>query len=72
VLQFNGTNQPQVLQTVVTNLVLNQDYTFYLTGLNPLEGQPSLPVVFRAAGKPTKVGPIIETPNSRIGQRIGL
>jgi hypothetical protein len=61
-----------VLQTVVTNLVLNQDYTFYLTGLNPIEGEPSIPVVFRAAGKPSKVGAIIEIPNSRIGTRLGL
>jgi hypothetical protein len=45
---------------------LDQEYSFYVTGLNPLEGEP------RAAGRPDAVGQISEKPDSRTGKRLGL
>jgi hypothetical protein len=41
VLEFDGTDQPEVLIYSVTGLILDKDYSFYVTGLNPLEGEVS-------------------------------
>jgi hypothetical protein len=71
-LEFDGNDLPEILTTVVTNLVLDKDYTFYITGLNPLEGEPSESVSYRAGGLPTACGAITEVVDSRTGSRLGL
>lgn len=71
-LEFDGTDLPEILTTVVTDLALDKDYTFYITGLNPMEGEPSNSVSYRAAGRPTAVGAITEIAESRTGSRLGL
>lgn len=49
---YDGTDKPEVLSTIVGNLVLDQDYDMYLTALNIYEGPRSVPVRVRAAGLP--------------------
>jgi hypothetical protein len=71
-LEFDGTDMPEILTTVVTDLVLDKDYTFYITGLNPLESEPSEVVSYRASGLPTACGAITEITDSRSGSRLGL
>ena len=36
-LAYDGTNQPQTTSASITLLVLNEDYTFTVSGLNPYE-----------------------------------
>lgn len=69
---FDGTDKPAVLETTVTGLVLDQDYTFYVTALNPLEGAASDPAQFRLAGFPSAPDAISEVPMSRTGTSIAL
>ena len=59
---------------MVTGLVLDSDYTFYVTGLNPYESEPSESVIYRLGGRPTAVGAITEIAGSRTddGKRLGL
>jgi len=71
-LVYDGTDKPEILSTVVENLVLNQDYDMYLTALNIYEGPKSLPVRVRAAGLPQAPGPILLISDSRTGTSIGL
>lgn len=40
-MEFDGTDMPEVLSYTVTGLNLDEDYSFYITGLNPLEGEAS-------------------------------
>lgn len=56
----------------MADLDLNKDYTFYVTGLNPLEGPPSETVTYRVGGRPSKCGAISEIVESRTGSRLGL
>lgn len=69
---YDGTDQPAVLQTTITGLVLDEDYTFYVTGLNPSEGSASDTITLRAAGLPYAPGAITEVASSRTGSSIGL
>ena len=71
-LEFDGTDLPEILTSVVTDLVLDKDYTFYITGLNPLESEPSDSITYRTGGRPTAVGAITEIADSRTGSRLGL
>jgi hypothetical protein len=41
---FDGTDLPEILSTRVENLVKDEDYSFYIIGLNPLESEPSTQV----------------------------
>jgi len=72
VLEFDGTDQPELLSYEVTGLRLDEDYSFYVTGLNPLEGEASDQVTYRTAGRPSAVGAITEIADTRTGQRLGL
>lgn len=56
----------------MTNLTLDTDYDFELTGLNPLEGPPSESVTYRTGGFSLAPGAITETPQSLTGSSIGL
>jgi hypothetical protein len=67
VLQFDGSDRPEILTATVSSLLLNQEYAFYVTGLNPLEGEESDHVSYWAAGRPTAVGEITEILPSRTG-----
>jgi hypothetical protein len=60
-LVYDGTDKPEILSTIVDNLVLDQDYDMYLTALNIYEGPRSAPVRVRAAGLPQAPGPILLT-----------
>jgi hypothetical protein len=53
-------------------LLLNEDYQFTVTGLNPIEGLASLPLQIRAAGLPNAPGAITEVALSRSGTSISL
>ena len=52
--------------------MLDEDYEFTLSGLNPDEGPESLPLTLRAAGFPDAPGAITEVASSRTGSSIGL
>jgi hypothetical protein len=71
-LEHDGTDHPEILTKTVENLVLDEDYNFFVTGLNPYEGEESDQSVYRAAGRPQAVTLISEIDGSRTGQRIGL
>lgn len=73
-LEFDGTDLPEILEYTVTGLVLDSDYTFYVTGLNPYESEASESVIYRLGGRPTAVGAITEIAGSRTddGKRLGL
>ena len=71
-LAYDGTNQPAVLTALVAGLTFGQQYTFWLTGLNPQEGPASSSVTLTAAGFPDAPGAITEVSNSRTGTSIGL
>jgi len=53
-------------------LNLDQDYSFYITALNPFEGEPSDIVTYRLAGRPDQVSSITDIPAVRTGQILGL
>ena len=72
VLAYDGTGAPEVLQTTLTGLNLDDDYSFYVTALNPAEGSASESSGFRLGGRPGAPGQITEVPDSRTGTRIGL
>lgn len=72
VVEFDGSDHPEILSFSVGDLKLNKQYRFYVTGLNPLEGPASEIVSYRAAGRPSAVGAITEIAESRTGQRLGL
>jgi hypothetical protein len=40
-IAYNGATDATLTDYVVSNLVLNDDYTFWVTALNPLESIPS-------------------------------
>jgi hypothetical protein len=61
-----------VTKFIVTNLVLDQDYSFLVTALNPYEGPLSDPLTVRAAGFPAAPTPLTEISGSRTGTSIGL
>ena len=67
VLEFDGTDAPEILETTVSGLILDQDYSFYVTGLNPYESDPSQSVSYRIGGRPTAVGAITEIAGTRTG-----
>lgn len=71
-LAYDGTNIPQITSVVIPNLVLDEDYEFYVTGLNPDEGPASPIFTVRAAALPLVPGTIIETPSTRTGTSIGV
>lgn len=71
-LEFDGTSLPEVLSKTVEGLILDEDYSFFVTGLNPYEGEASISSTYRAAGRPSAVQAISEIDGSRTGQRIGL
>jgi len=71
-LAYDGTNMPEVRQTTITNLVLNQQYEIQLTAINLVESAMSSPLLIIAAGLPDSPGAISEAPNSRTGSSIGL
>ena len=71
-LAYDGTNKPETLATVLTGLVLDQDYEVYLSALNPYESEKSDPLKFRAAARPDAPGTITEIAVSRTGSSIGL
>lgn len=71
-LVYDGTDKPEVLTTIVQNMILDQDYDLYLTALNIYEGPRSGPLRVRAAGLPFAPGPILEIADSRTGSSIGL
>lgn len=72
VLEFDGSGQPAVLMYTVTGLKLNEDYSYFITALNPLEGPPSDWVTYTAAGYPSETGAITEIIGTRTGRRLGL
>jgi len=58
---FDGSGNPAVLSATVTGLVLDRDYEFWVTALNPLESNPSPSTTLRAAGLPDAPGAISVT-----------
>jgi len=55
-LVYDGTDLPDVIQTQISDLDLDADYSFYLTGLNPFEGAQSDRSTYRAGGRPDAPG----------------
>ena len=53
-------------------LALDQDYQFYVTGLNPYEGPASDLSAYRLAAKPSAVSELTEMPEYRTSARLGL
>lgn len=51
---------------------MDADYDFYVTGLNPFEGEQSNSSSFRLGGRPDAPGTITEIAASRTGSRVGL
>lgn len=51
-LVFDGINHPEILETTVSNLILDEDYEFTVSALNQVESEESEPLVIRAAGLP--------------------
>jgi titin len=71
-LAYDGTGAPEVYSHTVTGLTLDQDYSFYVTALNPDEGPASDILTHRAAALPLAPASITEVANSRTGQSISL
>lgn len=71
-LVYDGTDFPEIVTATISGLTLDVDYTFFVTGLNPFEGDKSDFSTYRLGGRPNAPGQIIETPASRTGNRIGL
>ena len=71
-LAYDGTSLPSITQATITGLILDEDYQFWVTGLNPSEGLESEAITVRAAGKPLAPGDITEVASSRTGTSIGL
>jgi hypothetical protein len=67
ILVHDGTNQSEILIKEVQGLTLDEDYAFYVTGLNPYESEQSEQVIYRAAGRPDPVLEITSIPDSRTG-----
>lgn len=59
-LAYDGSDRPEVIETTLTNLHLDEDYEFTVTALNPLESEESSPIMSRAAGLPEAPGIITE------------
>lgn len=55
-LVYDGTDSPEIVQTQISGLTLDADYSFYVTGLNPFEGPESDSATFRLAGRPDEPG----------------
>ena len=55
-LAFDGTDQPEILQTTLSGLDLDTDYSFYVAALNPFEGAESEHSTFRLGGLPGPPG----------------
>lgn len=53
-------------------MALDQDYSFFVTGLNPYEGTASEHSTYRLAGRPSAVSALIEMSEYRTGNRLGL
>ena len=66
-LAYDGTSYPDVLTLTVENLELDKDYGFFVTAINPIESEPSEPLVVRAAGFPDAPSLISEIAGSRTG-----
>lgn len=71
-LAYDGTDAPEITTITITNLVLDNDYEFYVTGLNPEEGSQSDSITLRAAALPNEPTAITETASTRTGSSIGL
>lgn len=51
---------------------MDNDYSFVVTTLNPLEGPPSSPLTVRSGAIPDPPTSITEIPGTRTGTSIGL
>ena len=71
-LLYDGTDFPEVVQVTVLALSIDTDYSFYVTGLNPFEGEASEATTYRLGGRPDAPSSITEVSDSRTGNRIGL
>ena len=67
---FDGTGSATTLTYIVTGLVLDRDYKFWVTALNTLESDPSEAITVRAAALPSAPGAITEV--SRTSQSLEL
>jgi hypothetical protein len=51
-IAYDGSTTATVLSTIISGLVLDADYQFYVTALNPIESEPSDVLTIRAGGLP--------------------
>lgn len=71
-LVYDGTNQPDILSATISGLVLDSDYGFFVTALNPSESEESEVLDVRAAGKPGAPGIISMVAGSMTGTSMKL
>ena len=71
-LAFDGADLPDVTQHTVEGLVVDTDYSFFVTALNPDEGPQSDSLTLRAAAFPDAPSELREVAGSRTGTAIGL
>jgi hypothetical protein len=71
-LAYNGENFPEVYEFAVAGLTTDTDYSFYVTALNPDEGDPSDALMMRVASLPDAPLTISLIAGSRTGTSIGL
>ena len=55
---YDGSSSAAVTSATITGLVLNQNYEFWVTALNPLESDTSNSTILTAAALPTAPGAI--------------
>jgi len=63
-LAYDGTGAATTLSTTISNLVLDRDYEFWITALNPLESDTSEIVTLRAAALPDAPGALTKVDSS--------
>ena len=69
-IAYNGATDATLTDYVVSNLVLNDDYTFWVTALNPLESIPSSTVTLWAAQSPAAPGAITQISGTQTGNSL--
>lgn len=57
---YNGASDATITDYLVPGLVLNDQYSFWVTSLNPLESAPSSSITLTAAGLPSIPGAITQ------------